>query len=79
VHDDTSFYIGAPDVEAVYAYLRSKGIDVKKPVTAPYGMKQLYLTDPDGFVICFQWPARKCRGKYDHYKNRSCNPPIERP
>jgi glyoxylase I family protein len=56
-HDDTCFYIGAPNVEAMYAYLRSKGLDVKEPVVAPYGMKQLYLADPDGFGICFQWPS----------------------
>jgi hypothetical protein len=22
---------------------------------APYGMKQMYLHDPDGFGLCFQW------------------------
>jgi hypothetical protein len=21
----------------------------------PYGMKQLYVRDPDGFGLCFQW------------------------
>ena len=20
-------------------------------------MKQMYVTDPDGYVLCFQWPA----------------------
>jgi len=24
---------------------------------APYGMKQMYLADPDGYGICFQWTA----------------------
>jgi hypothetical protein len=33
------------------------GVDAKFPTVAPYGMKQLYLKDPDGYVICFQWPA----------------------
>jgi hypothetical protein len=33
------------------------GVDVKEPVIAPYGMKQLYLTDPDGYALCFQWKA----------------------
>jgi hypothetical protein len=27
------------------------------PKVAPYGMKQLYVTDPDGYILCFQWPA----------------------
>lgn len=56
-HDDTALYFGAPDVDAVYAHLRSKGIDVAEPKVAPYGMKQLYLHDPDGFNLCFQWSA----------------------
>src|ERR1043165_8926413 len=55
-HDDTCFYFGAPDVDAVYSYLREKGVGVNPPVVAPYSMKQLYLKDPDGFGICFQWP-----------------------
>jgi hypothetical protein len=31
--------------------------DVKEPKVAPYGMKQLHLTDPDGYLLCFQWRA----------------------
>ncbi len=56
-HRDTQLYFGAPDVDAVYAHLRAKGIDVKEPTIAPYGMKQLFLHDPDGFGLCFQWKA----------------------
>jgi hypothetical protein len=22
------------------------------------GMKQLYVSDPDGYSLCFQWPAK---------------------
>jgi glyoxylase I family protein len=54
-HEDVALYFGAPDVDAVYAHLRAKGIDVKEPTLAPYGMKQLYVHDPDGFNLCFQW------------------------
>ncbi len=54
-HDDTALYFGAPDVDAVYAHLRAKGVDVQEPTVAPYGMKQLYVHDPDGFNLCFQW------------------------
>jgi catechol 2,3-dioxygenase-like lactoylglutathione lyase family enzyme len=54
-HGDAALYFGAPDVDAVYAHLRVKGIHVKEPKVAPYGMKQLYLRDPDGFELCFQW------------------------
>jgi hypothetical protein len=27
------------------------------PKVAPCGMKQIYVTDPDGYILCFQWPA----------------------
>ena len=56
-HEDTAFYLGCRDVDAAYEYLRGRGVDVQRPTVAPYGMKQLYLKDPDGYVICFQWPA----------------------
>lgn len=56
-HDDTCLYFGAPDVDSVYAHLLAKGVHVKEPTIAPYGMKQLYVSDPDGFGLCFQWKA----------------------
>lgn len=56
-HDDTTIYFGCPDVDAAYAQLRAHGVNMKKPVVQPYGMKQLNVTDPDGFNLCFQWPA----------------------
>ena len=58
-HGDTCIYIGCPDTDAAYEYLASKGVDLKPPKVAWYGMKQLYLKDPDGFGICFQWSARE--------------------
>lgn len=56
-HNDTCLYFSAPDVDAVYQHLLAHGIEVKEPKVAPYGMKQLYLTDPDGYGLCFQWSA----------------------
>jgi glyoxylase I family protein len=58
VHDDTAIYFGCPDVDAVYAHLRERGVNVKAPRIAPYGMKQLYVADPDGYSLCFQWPTK---------------------
>jgi catechol 2,3-dioxygenase-like lactoylglutathione lyase family enzyme len=48
-HDDTAIY---------FAHLRSRGIAVNDPKIAHYGMKQLYVSDPDGYNLCFQWPAK---------------------
>lgn len=56
-HADTTLYFGCPDVDGAYHYLSSQKISVEKPTVAPYGMKQLYLADPDGYCLCFQWPA----------------------
>ncbi len=57
-HRDTGLFIGCPDVEGAYEYLKSKGCAVSKPKVAGYGMKQMYLKDPDGFEICFQWAQK---------------------
>jgi glyoxylase I family protein len=57
-HGDTSLYFGCPDVDAAYQHLRAHGVDTEEPRVAPYGMKQLYVNDPDGYVLCFQWRAR---------------------
>lgn len=54
-HQDTCVYFGCPDVDGAYAFLRSRGLEPDPPTVAPYGMKQLYLTDPDGYALCFQW------------------------
>ena len=50
-------YFGCPDVDGAYAHLRERGINVKEPKVAWYGMKQLYLPDPDGYLLCFQGRA----------------------
>jgi len=54
-HADTGLFFGCRDVDAAYAYLREKGVSVQPPANAPYGMRQLYLRDPDGYVVCLQW------------------------
>jgi glyoxylase I family protein len=56
-HQDTCLFFGCPDVDGAYNFLRAQGLDVKPPKVAHYGMKQLYLTDPDGYGLCFQWKA----------------------
>jgi glyoxylase I family protein len=56
-HGDTIFYFGCPDVDGAYHRLRARGLSVEEPKVAYYGMKQLYVTDPDGYGLCFQWPA----------------------
>jgi catechol 2,3-dioxygenase-like lactoylglutathione lyase family enzyme len=56
-HQDTGLYFGCPDVDGAYRHLLEKGLETDPPKVAWYGMKQLYLKDPDGYGICFQWTA----------------------
>lgn len=56
-HRDTALYFGCRDVDAAHTYLVARGIAAPEPRVAYYGMNQLYITDPDGYVLCFQWPA----------------------
>lgn len=57
-HHDTTLYFGCSNIDDVYETLVSKGLKLDPPTVAPYGMKQLYLLDPDGYNLCFQWPHK---------------------
>lgn len=56
-HEDTCIFFGCEDLDAAYIHLREHGLPMKEPRVAPYGMKQLWFKDPDGYGLCFQWPA----------------------
>jgi glyoxylase I family protein len=56
-HADTIIYFACRDVDGAYTALRSHGIAASEPRIAYYGMKQTYVTDPDGYKLCFQWPV----------------------
>jgi glyoxylase I family protein len=58
-HADTILYVACQDLEGAYAYLVARGVSAQRPNVASYGMKQLYSTDPDGYGVCFQWPAEE--------------------
>jgi glyoxylase I family protein len=60
-HADTFLYFSCPDVDEAYVYLKAKGVSAEAPKVAYYGMKQLYLKDPDGYSLCFQWPVEPPR------------------
>ena len=56
-HHDTCIYFGCPNVDGAHEHLLANGINARPPEVAPYGMKQLYVQDPDNYNLCFQWPA----------------------
>jgi glyoxylase I family protein len=55
-HRDTGLFFDCPDPDAVAAVLRAKNIACDGPRDASYGMRQLYVSDPDGYELCFQRP-----------------------
>jgi catechol 2,3-dioxygenase-like lactoylglutathione lyase family enzyme len=56
-HSDVGLFFGCQDIDAAYAHFVAEGVKATPPNVAPYGMRQLYVTDPDGYVVCFQWPV----------------------
>jgi catechol 2,3-dioxygenase-like lactoylglutathione lyase family enzyme len=56
-HEDTTLYFGSPDVDEAFTFLGSRGIEATEPRTTPYGMRQVYFHDPDGYLLCLQRPA----------------------
>lgn len=53
---DVYLYFVCDDVDRFRAELQSRGLSSPPPVDAPYGMRQLELTDPDGRSICVESP-----------------------
>lgn len=56
-HEDTGLFFGCRELESAYEHLLAHGVNAEPPRVAPYGMRQVWLKDPDGYVICLQWPA----------------------
>ncbi len=50
------FYFLCDDADKMHAELASRGLRLKAPRVAYYGMKQLYVPEPDGYRICFESP-----------------------
>jgi len=61
LHSDTSLYLFCANLDEAYEYLISKGVSAEKPVVRDYGMRQLCLSDPDGYGLCFQHPVERQR------------------
>ena len=51
-----TLYFICDDAEAAYAELSSRGLQLTPPSLAYYGMKQLFVPEPDGYSICFESP-----------------------
>ncbi|HTI57832.1 VOC family protein [Mucilaginibacter sp.] len=56
-HKDLCFYFDCIDIETLYQYFLSRDVELKAPVITGYGWKAIYVTDPDGYGLCFHHPA----------------------
>jgi len=56
------FYFICDDVDATYAELSARGLELEAPRVASYGMKQLFVPEPDGYAICFESPTERWEG-----------------
>jgi uncharacterized glyoxalase superfamily protein PhnB len=61
-HSDVILYFDCEDIDAAYTHLRQRDIAANEPAMSWYGMKQLYLRDPDGYEICLQHPVARTEG-----------------
>ncbi len=48
-----TLYLRNADVDAQYASLKDKVEVIQKPITRPYGMREWYLKDLNGYILCF--------------------------
>lgn len=53
---DTTIYFACPDVETTYKHLIAAGELLEPPSITGYGFRAVFVQDPDGFLLCFQWP-----------------------
>ncbi len=47
------------DVDRVYHQLIANGLSIDEPCIAPYGMRQIFVKDPDRHIIWFESPLSK--------------------
>lgn len=51
-----SLFLLCDNVDALHNELATQGLPLDAPQDAYYGMRQLFVTDPDGYQLCFETP-----------------------
>jgi uncharacterized glyoxalase superfamily protein PhnB len=52
-----TLYFVCDDVDAFFEEVSSRGLEVDPPTVAYYGMRQLYVPEPNGYRVCFESPV----------------------
>ena len=50
------FFFICDDAGTIHAELSGRGVHLAPPQVAFYGMKQVFVKDPDGYELCFESP-----------------------
>jgi len=48
------FYFLCEDAAAFYREVAARGVQATEPAIAFYGMNQTFISDPDGYQLCFE-------------------------
>jgi|CXWL01.1.fsa_nt_gi catechol 2,3-dioxygenase-like lactoylglutathione lyase family enzyme len=49
-----TLYVLCDDVDLLYSELLSRKLRLDPPRTESYGMRQLFVPEPDGYALCFE-------------------------
>jgi len=50
------------DADRLHAELSSRGLQLARVAVAEYGMKQVFVPEPDGYSLCFESPTETWAG-----------------
>lgn len=57
-----TLYFVCDDADRLHAEFTANGLSVPPPSHAYYGMRQLFVPDPDGYAVCFESPTEEWAG-----------------
>jgi uncharacterized glyoxalase superfamily protein PhnB len=57
-----ALYFVCDDAERLHAELSARGLQLPRVAVAEYGMKQLFVPEPDGYSLCFESPTEAWAG-----------------
>ena len=54
-----TLYFVCDDVDVLFEEVSSRGVRADRPTLADYGMRQLFVPEPNGYFVCFESPANQ--------------------